>query len=316
MSKEKTKVLSSIFTIIFLLALLIACEPEIEYREVIKEVPVEVIIEVPVVDESRINELINQLNNLKQLHDGQLLELENLYNAKLFELNNSNLENDILLQKIEELELAYQTKISELNDSFTIEKALLQNKLTNEANYQLNELRKYYDSELLQLNEAYNIKLEELNIAYADNNTLLLQIDELENKHKNQIDELNIIYNKKISELEELINPTKIGKVFHLRSYTFLDKEKWYSITNASVAKDLFCVYTSNMQMHNAYEVVILLDFNNQLENSIKESKYVKGDVDTIRRDMNKDEIAYGFYWEGDYVIQWFIVWQFYSFLN
>jgi len=66
MSKKNTGVLSIISAIICLSVLLIACQPEIEYRDVIKEVPVEVIIKVPVVDESRINELISQLNYLQQ----------------------------------------------------------------------------------------------------------------------------------------------------------------------------------------------------------------------------------------------------------
>ena len=372
MSKGNSGVLFTVFAIMGLLVLLISCQPEIKYRDVIKEVPIEVIIEVPVVDESRINELMSQLNSLQQQHDAELSEVEKLYKANLSELINANIDNALLLQKMEELELAYQKKIHELNnanldndtllqqieelnlahqkailelnnanlgndellrqieelklahqkkikemnDSFALEKAELQNQLTYEANYQLNELRKYYESQLLQLDEAYNAKLEELNIAYANNNTLLLQIDELENKHKSQIEELNLIYNGKISELEELISSIKVGKIFHLRSYMFLDKTKWYSINSTSHARDTFCCYVGHPNTYGALEkeIVILLDVNNQLENAIAESRYVKGDVDKIRNDMNKDEIAYGYYWEGDYVIQWFIVWQFYIF--
>ena len=282
MSKGNSGVLFTVFAIMGLLVLLISCQPEIKYRDVIKEVPIEVIIEVPVVDESRINELMSRLNSLQQMHDAELSEVEKLYKANLSELINANIDNALLLQKIEELELAYQRKIHELNnanldndtllqqieelnlahqkailelnnanlgndellrqieelklahqkkikemnDSFALEKAELQNQLTYEANYQLNELRKYYENQLLQLDEAYNAKLEELNIANANNNTLLLQIDELENKHKSQIEELNLIYNGKISELEELISSIKVGKIFHLRSYMFLDKTK------------------------------------------------------------------------------------------
>jgi hypothetical protein len=162
MSKGKTGVQSIIFAIVYFLVLLISCQPEIEYRDVIKEVPVEVRIEVPVVDESRINELIRRLDYLQQQHDAQLLELEELYNAKLLELNSANLDNDMLLRQIEELKLAYQKEIGELNDGFAVEKAALQNQMNYEANYQLDELRKHYDSQLVQLDEAYNVKLEEL----------------------------------------------------------------------------------------------------------------------------------------------------------
>jgi len=61
----------------------------------------------------------------------------------LFELNDANLDNEILLQQIEELESAYLEEIRELNDGFTIEKDALQNQMNYETNYQLDELRKY-----------------------------------------------------------------------------------------------------------------------------------------------------------------------------
>jgi len=320
MLKEKTDIIFNITIIICLLALLIACQPEIEYREVIKEVPVEVIIEVPVVDESKINELISQLNNLQQQHDSQLLELEELYNKKILELNNANLDNDLLLQEIEEMELAHKKEILDLNNSFSIEKEALQIQMNNEANYQLDELKKYYDNRLLQLENAYNIKIEEINQANLDNNNLLMQINELEKLHKSQIENLNIIYNTKISELEALINSATSTKrdIFHLRVYRIKYNYFDFHIYNASDARSLFCHYLRYYTEYIPLEVDILKDIGGQLENAIMESEYVNADADTIRKAMDEDQIAYGYYCEGNWwtcnnIIVWFVVWEFHE---
>jgi len=164
------------------------------------------------------------------------------------------------------------------------------------------------------LDEAYNEKLEELCRANTDNNALLVQIEELEESHQSQIENLNVIYNSKISELEDLISSATKREIFELRVYRFFDERKSYYIYNAPSARDYFSGYVRNYQMFVPVEIVVLRDTNNQLQRAIAEHGYVNSDVDTILKDMAKDQIAYGFHWEGDYVIVWFIVWMFYEY--
>jgi len=299
------------------MVLLIGCKPEIEYRDVIKEVPIEVIIEVPAVDESRINELISRLNLLQQKHEADLSELEELFNANLLELNNANLDKDLLSKKIEELKLAHQKEISKLNDSFDMEKKALQNQLDYEANYQLNELLKYYNNKLLQLDEAYNAKVEELLQANITNDGLLKRIGELNEFHQSEIEQLEAIYKGRVSELEKLICSSKDykGGVYEFCVYRVHNGLMGDGINNVVDARNYYMGGLMRSVQYEPIGIFIYPKFDHGLERELKESVYVSDDidVDVVRNDLYWDKIAYGYSVKDEYTYIWFLVWLFYQ---
>ena len=72
---------------IYAMALFNACEHEIEYVEVIKEVPVEVIVRVPVYDRSEINRLNAQIISLRNQYERELSELRDIHRKEIEALN-------------------------------------------------------------------------------------------------------------------------------------------------------------------------------------------------------------------------------------
>jgi hypothetical protein len=140
---------------------------------------------------------------------------------------------------------------------------------------------------------------------------LLTQIDELEKAHKSQIEELNIIYNRKIKELEDLIILVTKSEAFELRVYKHNDINRIFYIKNAEDAKEYYYAYVRHYAYWIPVEVVVFRDTDNHLQRVIEESEYVDADVDKIRNDMARDKIAYNTYWDGDYIINWFVIWLF-----
>jgi hypothetical protein len=298
-----------------LLTALVSCKPDIEYREIIKEVPVEVVIEVPVVDESRINQLINQLNQKEKQHEAQLTEIEERYNAQIQELKNNSSGNTFLFQQIEELEMAHQQEIWETNSNFETEKAGLQNQINIEANKKMEELKEYYNSQYSKLENAYNSKLEELYQANKDNNSLQDQINELDRFYKSKIEEINSIYNSKITWLEELISSAAKAEYFEVSVYRFKDSDKTFLINDAAHARQNYIGFLRN----NSRPPIRLFgglysDNHHELKRIIEEIEYINADITSILNDLSKDQIAYDYYWDGDDCILWFVVWQFYQY--
>jgi len=244
------------------LTLFNACQPEIEYREVIKEVPVEVQVEVPV-------------------------------------------------------KVPYEVPVKvpvEVPVKVPVEVPVYDESRINELIAQIEELQSSYETQLSELNEEYNSKLEELLSSDTSNELLLQQIKELEENQKSQIEELNITYNSKISELEELISSLTTGEICEIRVHKVYDKDKSYKTPTTDTAIEYYCAYVRHSWYYVPEEVTIVHDTDNQLEIAIAESQYVNCDIDTIRKDMEENQISYGFYWEGDYIILWFVVWLFYQY--
>jgi HAMP domain-containing protein len=142
-------------TVVFALTLFNACETEVEYRDVIKEVPVEVPVEIPVEvpievpvnvpfeDETRINDLNRQLEELRQSYEAQLEQLNAAYNERLEELQSLNTGNQSLLQGIEELQNTHRRETVALNESYSAQIADLQSRLNDALFFYIYELRVY-----------------------------------------------------------------------------------------------------------------------------------------------------------------------------
>jgi hypothetical protein len=295
------------------MALFNTCEAEIKYIEIIKEVPVEIIVEVPVYDDSEINKLNDQLNDLRIQYEKELSELNNKHEKEIEALNNSFTDSEYFLSKVEELNLSHQNEIDALNRRFAADNDNLKNQLRQEANIQLEELKSSYEEILSELTDMYNAKIEELHQANIDIEIYINLIDSLNVYYKKQIETLHESYNAQITKLHEHLTGPK--EMFMLRVYQVPDNNRTFNISNHASAKSYLTTYmTSKNNYPTLVENWILR--TNQLEVTITEwsNNYVNKDVDSIINDINEYDIAYGFYRESvtaTYVIVWFIIWMF-----
>jgi hypothetical protein len=131
------------FTVVCALTLFNACEHEIEYRDIIKEVPVETPVEIPVEDTARINELNAQLEELRTTYEAQLEQLITAHNERLEELRSSGTDNQALLRGIEDLQAAHQREIEALHESYNAQIADLEERLNTAMSFTIYELRVY-----------------------------------------------------------------------------------------------------------------------------------------------------------------------------
>ena len=288
-----------------------SCGTEIEYVEVIKEVPVEVIVEVPVYDRSEINRLNAQIINLRNQYERELSELRDIHKKEIEDLNSFITDSESLLLQIEKMRQSHQKEIDALCAGFSAEIEYLKKQLKEEADYQLEELKSSYEELFLQLTETYNEKVDELQQANLDNESLLNELSTLKETYQKQLDELQYYHDASISELLELLSQAKKGDVFMLRVYKFEDRSHDYYIPNADIAKDRLRIYmTKENERDNLLEVIILKTV--QLEYAVTQmSDYVKKDVNIIITEVERTKISYQYYYDGDYLIIWFIMWLF-----